>query len=130
LVGLLAGLLVFGTTGFFAGYVAAPDPPRRPAPKPTPTRTLPLFERTQLTLNEPQVPEALMPIARPWLPWINTCTRPRPGAGEAARVSCHYANADVFFVQYRSADDREKAYAGYLGQNIDAKRLAPGVAAP
>jgi hypothetical protein len=135
LLGLLAGLLVFGSTGYLVGYETAPAPaPTKPAPSPTPS--LRAFERTQLALNKPKIPSELTPIADSWLPWITDCARsgakdgPRAGDGEDTRVACHYANMSVYFIQYKSTDDRDKAYAKYLGQNIDAKQLAPGVAEP
>jgi hypothetical protein len=140
LLGLLAGLLVFGSAGFFAGYAIAPeDAPGTPAPSktvPSGSPLLPAFERTQLELNKPKFPAALLPIANSWLPWINSCASsadpdgPHAGDGEDSRVACHYANANIYFVRYKSTDERDKAYTKYLGENIDAKQLAPGVAAP
>lgn len=135
LLGLLAGLLVFGSTGYLVGYRTAPTPP---PPKPTPSQSpsLPPFEQAQLELNKPKFTSALIPIANSWLPWIAGCQRsgekdaPRAGDGEDTRVTCHYANTNIYFIQYKSADERDKAYTRYLGQNIDAKQLTPGVAEP
>jgi hypothetical protein len=135
LLGLLAGLLVFGPTGYLTGYATAPAPVRV-KPTPSPSTRLPEFERTQLALNKPKFPSTLTPIATSWLPWVAGCQRsgdkdaPRAGEGEDTRVTCHYSNTSIFFIQYRSTDDRDKAYTRYLGQNIDAKQLAPGVAEP
>lgn len=135
LLGLLAGLLVFGSTGYLVGYQTAPTPA---PPKPTPSQSpsLPAFEQAQLELNKPKFNSPLTPIANSWLPWIAGCQRsgekdaPRAGDGEDTRVTCHYANTNIYFIQYKSADERDKAYTRYLGQNIDAKQLTPGVAEP
>jgi hypothetical protein len=137
LVGLLAGLLVFGPTGYLVGYRTAP------APKPTPSKpaasgaaALPPFERTLLELNKPKFTSELAPIATSWLPWISNCAKsgskngPDLSTGEEVRVACRYANTSIYFVQYKTADERDKAYTRHVGQNIDAKQMAPGVAKP
>jgi hypothetical protein len=136
LIGLAAGLLIFGPSGFLVGYQAAPTPP--PAPKPTPSATpsLPTFQRTQLELNKRKFPSELTPIASNWMPWVTTCAKSgEPNAAplaedEAVRVSCNYANTSIVFIQYKTTDARDKAYAKYLAQNIDAKQMAPGVGEP
>ncbi|GAA1816418.1 hypothetical protein HC028_10305 [Planosporangium flavigriseum] len=138
LLGLLAGLLVFGPTGYLVGHQStpAPAPPEKRSPATSTAQVLPLFEHTQRQLNTPKFPNELTPIANSWLPWITGCAKngdkdgPRLGDGEDSRVACHYANATIFFVTYKSPDERDKAYTKFLAQNIDAKRLAPGVGEP
>ncbi|GII23507.1 hypothetical protein [Planosporangium mesophilum] len=137
IAGALAGLVVFGPTGYFVGYTTAPAPAPKPtAPTPGATSSLAAFERTQLRLNKPKFGADLEPIANSWMPWVANCAKsgdkdgPQLNAGEEARVSCRYPNITVFFVKYKSTDERDKAYAKYLPQNIDAKQLTPGVAEP
>jgi hypothetical protein len=137
LLGLVAGLLVFGPTGYLVGHQTAAAPAPKPASSPNSgTPVLPLFEHAQLQLNKPKFTSELTPIANSWLPWMTGCAKngdkdgPRLGDGEDARVACHYANATIFFVRYKSTDERDKAYTKYLAQNIDAKHLASGVGEP
>jgi hypothetical protein len=134
-LGLIGGLVLFGPTGYLVGHRAAPAPASSPAPLPS-VSPLPSFERAQLELNKPHLPGELSAVATSWLPWITNCVSsgekdgPRLGEGEQVRMACRYSNISVFFVRYTSTDDRDKAYTRYLGQNIDAKQLAPGVAEP
>ncbi|MGC9666763.1 hypothetical protein ACNTMW_09425 [Planosporangium sp. 12N6] len=134
LLGALAGLIIFGPTGFLVGYRTAPAP--APKVSASPTATLPAFERAQVGLNKPKFSGELVPIAEPWLPYLTNCSRsgdkggPSLNEGEDTRVFCRYANASVYFVEYKSIDARDKARTKVLAQNIDAKQLTPGVAEP
>jgi hypothetical protein len=134
LLGLLAGLLAFGPTGFLVGYQTAPA--RSPQPSNTIGTALPPFERAQLNLNKPKFDGELATIAEPWLPYVTGCMKssekgaPALGDGEDAGVFCRYANVSVYFVKYKSVDARDKARTKTTAQNIDAKQMAPGVGNP
>jgi hypothetical protein len=140
------GLLVFGSTGYLVGTTAGsraePEPaaadagpataeasPAASAPAP-----LPPFEANQLAFNRRKVGAVLVPLAESWLPWVGGCVTsseaggPRPEAGEQSRVFCELSNLDVYFIQYRSVSDRDRARAARQAQNGDASRLAPGAA--
>jgi hypothetical protein len=134
LLGLAAGMLVFAPLGYFAGHETGPAPaPSHAASSTSGPSVLPLFEYTQLQLNKPKFTSELTPIANSWLPWVTGCAKsgdkdgPRAGDGEDSRVACHFSNTTIFFVRYKSTDERDKAYTKYLAQNIDAKQLTPGV---
>ena len=125
--GLVAGLLIFGTSGWFAG--------RSTAPKPTATATrLGAFERSQLALNRPHFASTgLLSISQGWLPYLSTCSRngepggPKRNAGEKARVRCTLDGMSAIFVEYKSVAERDKARATTLEQSVDARKLTPGV---
>jgi hypothetical protein len=129
LLGLLGGLLVFAPAGYAVGHLAAPEPAPKPPPTPAATRALlPPFEQNQLTLNKAKFTGPLATVAEPWMPYISNCAKEsaRAGDGEAIRLQCHYDAVSVYFVQYRSTDDRDKARTRYVAQSIDAKQLTPG----
>ena len=74
-------------------------------------------------------------LAKPaegWLPYVSACAKsgdpagPKLADGEDAKVACRYGTVSVYFVRYKSLDERDKARARYQPQNIDAKQLAPG----
>ncbi|MFI6073011.1 hypothetical protein ACIA5C_15620 [Actinoplanes sp. NPDC051343] len=138
IAGLVAGLLVFGVGGFFAGRATAPDAAPKPKSKPNPTATgkLGVFEQSQVTLNQPHFAgTGLVTISQGWLPYLSSCSRsgepggPAVKAGEKARVRCTLNGMSVFFVEYGSIADRDRARVDTLRQNVDARTLAPGVGA-
>src|SRR6266545_1213017 len=139
LMGLLIGLVLFGSGGFAAGRLAAPRPPPSPVASAATTPSAPAlrpYEQSQLGLNKPKFSGDLAAFARPWLPWISNCVTnaepggPRLNAGEATRVACTYGAGTIYLIQYTRVAERDKARTRYLSQNIDARRLAPGVAEP
>ncbi|MFI5888709.1 hypothetical protein ACIA5D_01170 [Actinoplanes sp. NPDC051513] len=126
LIGLLAGLLLFGVTGVLVGRTTAPQPEPPRAPEPTPS----LFEQTQASLNRPKFANSsLLPLAQGWLPYLSTCARstPNAGDGESVRIRCTASGMSAFFVQYKTTADRDKARADLKKQAEDARTLAPGV---
>ena len=139
--GLLAGLVLFGAGGYFAGRATAPaaDPgvttaPTTPAP--TPSGQLGVFEQNQVVINRPDFAgTGLTTLAEGWLPYLSTCTRngtpggPKLNPGEKFRVRCTLDGMSAIFVEYRTAADRDKARVKALGQAVDARTLTPGVAA-
>lgn len=136
LIGSLAGLLVFGVSGFFIGRFTVGD---SVDPQPSPsavaaTPTLPAYERSQLTLNEAKFSGELADFAEPWLPWVAACLKngdrggPPLNPGESLRVLCKFGGMSVYFVQYASIAERDKIRIRNLGQNVDARQIAPGVA--
>ncbi|HEV7897606.1 MAG TPA: hypothetical protein VGP31_07180 [Planosporangium sp.] len=137
-VGLLGGLLLFGPAGYLARAATGDSAPQ---PKPPAATTgasgkLSAFENNQVALNKWMFNADLEPMARSWLPYISGCSKsgdkdgPKLGDGESLRVSCHYGGVTVFFVQFQSLVEREKARGRRMPQNLDAKRLLPGAAEP
>lgn len=134
--GLVAGLLVVGAGGFFVGRCTAPA--GTVAARPTPSAAAPalsVFHRAQEAANRRTLAPGLNGIAAPWLPYLGDCTRNGEGAvklgrGEKARLRCHHGDVVVTFVEYQSTAERDKARSAKLGQNVEARRLTPGVAAP
>ena len=129
--GLVAGLLVFGVGGFFAGRVTAPQPTAG-----TPAAELGVFERSQAALNRPHFAgTGLVVISQGWLPYLSTCSRsgepggPALNRGEKARVRCTLDGMSAIFVEYQSIVDRDRARAKTVSQNADARTLTPGVGA-
>lgn len=135
--GLVAGLLLFGTAGYFVGRSTSPQPTAAPTtPGPTPTGSLGIFEQNQVAQNQAHFTSpALTPLAQGWLPYLSTCSRngepggPVPNPGEKTRVRCTLSGMSVVFVEYASIADRDKARVKTLGQNVDARTLTPGVGA-
>lgn len=127
--GLVAGLLVFGAGGWFAGRATAP----KATPKASPTASLGVFERSQVALNRPHFAAALLPMAQGWLPYLSSCSRngepggPKLNAGEAARVRCTLDGMSAIFVEYKSVAGRDKTRAATLKQGADASILTPGI---
>ncbi|HYN95756.1 MAG TPA: hypothetical protein VES42_18075 [Pilimelia sp.] len=130
-VGALAGLLIFGPAGFFAGRWSAAEPAATatPTPSPTASASMPPHEAAQLAVNRGLFGGQLSAFAEPWLPFVGDCVKdtPRATSGEQARVVCEYGNVNVYFIEYRSLGDREKARFRNLAQNVDARTLTPGV---
>ncbi|WP_215784275.1 hypothetical protein [Paractinoplanes bogorensis] len=121
LAGLVAGLLLFGTGGYFVGRATAPNEPKAQQP------SLGSFEQNQLTLNRATFAgTALTPIAEGFLPYLTSCTRPRANTGEKARVRCSLDGMSAIFVEYDSVADRDRARA--KADTGDAPELTPGVA--
>ncbi len=134
--GLVAGLLVFGAGGWFAGRATAPDAAPKPTPTAAPTSTLGVFEQSQVALNQPYfAATGLVTISQGWLPYLASCARsgepggPALSAGEKTRVRCTLDGMSAIFVEYNSISDRDKARVKTLGQNVDARTLTPGVGA-
>ena len=131
LIGLTCGLLLFGAGGFILGRVTA-----SPTPSPTPSNALPVYEQSQLAINKPKFPASLAALAQGWLPYLSGCARsgqsggPTLNAGEKVRVRCSLDGMSAIFVEYATATDRDKARVAALGQNVDARTLTPGAAAP
>ena len=132
LAGLTCGLLLFGTAGFILGRVTVSPTPGSP----TPTNALPIYEQSQLAINKPKFPASLAALSQGWLPYLSGCARsgqtggPTLNAGEKVRVRCSLDGMSAIFVEYATAADRDKARVAVLGQNVDARTLTPGVAAP
>ncbi|GGQ57387.1 hypothetical protein [Couchioplanes azureus] len=136
LAGLVAGLLIFGTGGWFVGRSTAPEP--RPtgstAAAPDPAPSAPgIYEQNQVAINQPRFAGSLATVAQGWLPHLSGCSRsgedkgPVLNRGEKARVRCEMDAMSVIFVEYATTADRDKARVTTLGQNVDARTLTPGV---
>ncbi|MFI7600632.1 hypothetical protein [Actinoplanes sp. NPDC049681] len=134
LAGLVTGLLIFGTGGWFLGRSTAPNPKAAPtvaAPSAAPTPGV--YEQRQIAINQPKFAGSLEPVARGWLPYLSGCSRsgekdgPKLAQGEKARVRCEMDAMSVIFVEYGTTADRDKARVTTLGQNVDARTLTPGV---
>jgi hypothetical protein len=137
LIGVLVGLLLFGTAGYFAGdYLASSDPDPAPTASPRPTGSIGPYEAGQLELNRAKFTGDLAVIAEPWLAWVGGCASsgeqfgPKLEAGEQTRVFCEYNNVSVYFVQYKTVADRDNKRTARQKQNTDAQALTPGAAAP
>lgn len=125
MLGLLIGLLVFGSTGYLvgvtsvAGSAEASDGSRDGRQ-----------ERNRLIVGP-----LLLPLASSWLPLIDGCRSsseaggPPPQPGEQVRVRCSAGGSiDVFFVQFRSTGDRDSARQARATQNGASARIAAGAA--
>jgi hypothetical protein len=140
LVGLLAGLVLFGPAGYlFRAATAHPQatPTRGPtSAASSATGTLSAFERNQLAINQPKVTGDLAPFARSWLPYITGCNvsgvpnGPKLGDGESTRVVCRYGGVTVYFVQFTAAADRDRSLGRRKSMAADAKPTLPGMADP
>lgn len=138
LVGVLIGLVVFGTTGFVIGAATADSPKAAPPPSPTPasTPTLSVFEKRQSEINRPKLTGILSGFGALWLPHMAGCqansepSGPKLNEGEDIRVFCTTGPVSVYFVQYKSASERDKARARRIAENVDARDLTAGAAAP
>jgi hypothetical protein len=136
LAGLIVGLLVFGTGGWFLGRTTAgpaePSPTGRPSAPPGPPAGA--YEQNQIAINSPKFTGSLATISQGWLSQLSGCARsgdnrgPDLNDGEKARVRCEMDAMSVIFVEYTSAAERDEAHARTLTQNVDARQLAPGVA--
>ncbi|WP_306209495.1 hypothetical protein [Actinoplanes sp. RD1] len=133
LAGLAAGLLLFGTGGWFLGRATAPEaPPAAAAPTPSAGASAGVYERNQIAINGPKFTARLTPMAQGWLPHLSGCARdgeqggPTLNRGEKARVRCEMDAMSVIFVEYATAAERDAARDTTLKQNIDARTLTPG----
>jgi hypothetical protein len=137
LAGLLAGLLLFGTGGWFAGRAtgdgAAPAPTVAPSSAPSVAPSVGAYEQNQIAINQPKFAGSLATVAQGWLPHLSGCSRsgekdgPTLDKGEKRRIRCEMDAMSVIFVEYNSAADRDKAQVETLSQNVDARKLTPGV---
>lgn len=133
---VLITAIIFGPAGYFVGRatpasVTAPSPSvSASANAPTPTLTSP-FERAQEATNRRHLSPALQRLAEPWLPYVGNCT-PSTAAltqGKKSQLKCRYGNVTVNFVEFASVSERDKARTAHLDRQVDARLLAPGVAA-
>ncbi|AGL20266.1 hypothetical protein [Actinoplanes sp. N902-109] len=139
LAGLVAGLLVFGTGGWFLGRATAPDDGTpavaAPAPSAAPSASAGAYEQHQISINQPKFTGGLSTIGQGWLARLSSCSRngdkggPTLNKGEKTRVRCEMDAMSVIFVEYSSTAERDKARATTEKQNIDARELTPGVGA-
>ncbi len=133
-VGLLAGLVLFGPTGYLVGaHRAESAPPKPQSSSPGTGDALGPFEQNQRALNTNKFNGDLAVFAKSWLPHVANCNKsgdkdgPQLGQGEVVRISCRYASVTVFFVQFQSIEERDRARGGRVPQNEDAKQMMPGV---
>lgn len=122
--GLVVGLLLFGTGGYFAGRATAPKSP------PAATSAGPgVFEQNQMAVNQDNFQgTGLTAISVGFLPYLSACTRPKANAGEKVRVRCTLDGMSAIFVEYDSLADRDRVRVRALGQAVDARSLTPGAA--
>jgi len=132
IAGLVAGLLLFGTGGYFAGRATAPKTER-----PVAGSGLGVFERNQTAINQPDFAgTGLTAISAGWLPYLSTCSRsgspggPRLNDGEKVRVRCTLDGLSAIFVEYTSVAERDQARGKLRKQADEARTLTPGVAKP
>jgi hypothetical protein len=139
LVGLLVGLVVFAPAGYLVGdrlFGTEPKIDAQPA-EPSPSSTgLAVYEATQVELNRTKFEGDLAAMAEPWLPYLSRCAKngepgaPKLAGKEQVRITCQLDNAAVYFVQFKTAEDRNQEFLTRKQQNADAQQLAPGVSAP
>jgi hypothetical protein len=120
LLGLLIGLLVFGSTGYLIGST-------------TNGSTVDDAPAGQEQLNRSRLNPTFVPLADAWVPWVGGCRSsseaggPAPQPGERVRVKCSVnAAIDVYFIQFRSAADRDTVRAARATQNATSARIAAG----
>jgi hypothetical protein len=143
-LGLLLGLILFGSTGYVVGARAADstvdtapaavggagDPSASGSPAPAPSAT----EDARTATNRRVVGPALASLTESWLPALADCISsseaggPVRQQGEQYRVLCAVNTIGVYFVQYGSAADLSKVRTTRQKQNADAARIAPGAA--
>ncbi|GIM81519.1 hypothetical protein Aco04nite_76960 [Winogradskya consettensis] len=137
LAGLVVGLLLFGTGGWFLGRAMSDGSGgSTAADKPTTggNRNLGPYESNQVALNAPKFSGELTTLAEGWLPRLSNCSRsgdkdgPTLANGEKVRVRCQFDAISMFFIEYNTPADRDRARVSSLGQNVDARALTPGVA--
>ncbi|GAA2473600.1 hypothetical protein [Winogradskya humida] len=137
LAGLVVGLLLFGTGGWFLGRAMSDGSGGSTvADKPATggNRNLGPYESNQVALNAPKFSGELTTIADGWLPRLSNCSRsgdkdgPTLANGEKVRVRCQFDAISMFFIEYNTPADRDRARVSSLGQNVDARALTPGVA--
>jgi hypothetical protein len=130
LLGLLIGLLIFGSTGYLVGSTSGASDVDGASNGVGNTA-----RESQEAANRRRVGPLLVPLAASWLPWLGGCLSsseaggPAPQAGEQSRVSCAAsASINVFFVQYKATADRDKARGTRTSQNANSTKLAAGAA--
>jgi hypothetical protein len=125
--------VLLGVGGYFLG---AGTGHAKPSPAATPSPSMHPFEANQLALNEPKFSGDLVPLAKPWLPYLGSCISdtdtggPKLLADETKHVFCRYGGVSVHFAQYKSltAVGLERTYRQQL--NLTTDSLAPGQEAP
>jgi hypothetical protein len=80
LVGLVVGIVLAGSGGWYAGRTwgssAAPTARPKAATDPDPQPTLGIFEKSQIDVNRPDFADsALGPMSEGWLPYLSNCSR-------------------------------------------------------
>jgi hypothetical protein len=131
LIGLLTGLLLFGTAGWLTGRATAPKATTTSQPAAPGAAKLGIFEQSQAALNKKDFQSTpLLKLAQGWLPYLSSCARSaaRQGDGEKARIRCSVDGMSAFFVAYGSTAERDKARNQLRKQTQDARALTPGVA--
>ena len=122
IVGLVSGLLLFGTAGFLVGRGSVKD---GAAVDPSPT---PSYVAGVIATNQAKLTGELATLAKPWLADMSGCAGetdpngPQLGRGEQRHVLCRDGGMYIHFVTYTSADDKNSD-RGYRQQ------LALGTAA-
>jgi hypothetical protein len=130
---LVVAILV-GVGGYFLG--AGTGRGKAATPSAAPSGSLHPFEANQMALNEPKFSGDLVPLAKPWLPYLGACVSDTDGGGpkllsdETRHVFCRYGGVSVHFAQYKSgtALGVERTYRQQL--NLTTDSLAPGQEAP
>ncbi|UWP83036.1 hypothetical protein Dfulv_01630 [Dactylosporangium fulvum] len=139
LVGLFVGLVVFAPAGYFVGDLLfgtdSKSDATHAAPSPSSTG-LPAYEATQAELNRKKFEGDLAVMAEPWLPYLSRCVKngepgtPKLPGNEQVRITCQLDNMAVYFVQFKTAEDRSQEFLTRKQQNVDAQQLAPGASTP
>jgi hypothetical protein len=140
-VGLVAGLLVFGTAGFLVGRGSVDE---RPVATPTP---VPSYVAGVIADNESKLTGELAVLAKPWIADISGCAGetdpggPQLGPGERRHVLCRAGGMYLHFVTYVSADEKgtDRSYRQQLalgtgailaGSEQPARKLGGSTGAP
>ncbi|GAA0956269.1 hypothetical protein Vau01_033940 [Virgisporangium aurantiacum] len=125
LLGLLIGLLVFGSTGYLIGSTANGST----------VDGAPAGDTGQEAANRSRLNPVFVPLADAWMSWLGGCVSsseaggPAPQPGEQLRVRCSVnAVINVYFIQFRSAADRDKVRAARATQNTTSAPIAAGAA--
>jgi hypothetical protein len=124
LIGLIAGLIVFGAAGYVAGRLTT-RPAGTPVASPSPA---PSYVAALTAANRAKFSGDLATLAGPWLGGMSGCTGdtdpggPKLGRGEQVHVLCRDGGMYLHFVTYTSADEK----AGDRGYR---QQLALGTAA-
>ncbi len=139
-LGLIVGLVTFGTTGCLVGAWAFGSGSMfgKPAPSQSagPGTGLGPYAQSRVALNSPKFTGDLATFSRPWFAVVSLCYKngdpggPTLSEDEEIHIFCTKDGISFHFVQYRSIAARDKARARNLEKNVDARQLAPGVAEP
>jgi hypothetical protein len=130
LIGLVAGVLVAGTAGFFVGRGTAGEPAvSAPSTQPSYLAGLEATNRAKFTGE-------LSALAAPWLTDMSGCATqadnggPQLAPGEQTHVLCRDGGLYVHFVTYSSADAKQ-AVRGYRQQiALGSQAILPGLEQP